>query len=68
MEIPFLGEEHTLSNYEYALFSVQDTIGITCVNVCVQQELVGGRKLCPQGSGTLRQYTLLYSVILCYTL
>ena len=39
------------------------------MNVCVKQEVVGGRKLCPQGSGTLRQqYTLLFSVILCFTL
>ena len=39
------------------------------MNVCVKQGVVGGRKLGPQGSGTLRQqYTLLYSAILCYTL
>ena len=67
--MPILGEEHTPPNYEYVLISVQNTIGITCVNVCVKQEVVGGRKLCPQGSGTLRQqYTLLYSVILFDTL
>ena len=38
------------------------------MNVCVKQEVVGGRKLffC---SGKLRQqYTLLFSVILCFTL
>ena len=56
--MPILGEEHTLLNYEYVLISVQNTIGITCVNVCVKQEVVGAHKAVVRSVISILCYTL----------